>query len=97
MDMNPSVELILRATSAQLSAERAASHMTVDAAAAAAGMNRVTVMRLESGKRKPDVRQLAALCQVYGLTLTEFMERMQQRVDQARGAANNDGSATGTI
>lgn len=96
MGMNPA-EQTKHATRDQLRAERAASHMTVDAVAAASGMNRKTVMRLESGERTPDVLQLAALCQVYGLTLTEFMARMQQRLDQARGAANNDGSASGAL
>jgi transcriptional regulator with XRE-family HTH domain len=96
MDMNPH-EQMRRATSEQLRAERAASHLTIDAVAAATGMNRKTVMRLESGERVLDMLQLAAFCEVYGLTLTDFMGRAQQRLDQSRGAANNNGAATGTI
>lgn len=73
-----------RAVAEQLRAERAAQKLTVDAAASAVGMNRKTVMRLESGERDPSTDQLAAFCAVYGLSLTEFMGRVEQRISQAR-------------
>ena len=101
MDMNPAsrdrqVAELNRAVSEQLRAERAASNMTIDALANAAGVNRKTVMRLESGERSADVMQLAAMCAVFGLPLGDFMARAQQRVDRSRVAVR-DVAAEGGI
>lgn len=100
MDMNPAkrerlVRELTRATAEQLRAERAAAGMIVDTVASSSDMNRKTVMRLESGERTPDVRQLAALCSVYGLSVTEFMVRVEQRIAQMHAAEEAPGEAAG--
>src|SRR5690242_12754095 len=101
MDMNPAerdrlVAQMLRATAEQLRAERAASGLTIDAVSKAAGMDRKTIMRLESGERGPSVAQIASLCGVYGLAITEFMVLVQGRVDSPR-ATSVDGNQRGVV
>ena len=91
MDMNEAkrdrlVAETRSAASDQLRAERAASKLTIDSVAAMAGINRKTVMRLESGESTPTVAQLAALCATYGLDIADFMARTQERIDQAHRA-----------
>lgn len=100
MDMNPAkrerlVREISRATAEQLRAERAASGLIIKDVAKAASVSAQTVMRLESGERTPDVRQLAALCSVYGLSVTEFMVRVEQRIAQMHAAEEALGDAAG--
>lgn len=68
------------ATAAQIRAERAAMGVAQDEMARQAGIPRSTYIRIEQGKRVVDVTQLARLCGVYRLPLSEFMQRVQARV-----------------
>ena len=68
-----------RATADQLRAERAAAHLTIEAAARASGLSRSTIMRLESGERPANVDQIAALGSAYGLGTHEILTRAYER------------------
>lgn len=68
-------------TSAQVRAERAAAGMTQTELAERSGLPRMTVIRIETGKRVPDVQQIARLCTAFGLRMETFMMRVQERVD----------------
>lgn len=73
------------AVAAQVRAELAASGMTQGEAAQAAGMARATFNRIAQGGRVADVSQLAHLCAVWNLPLSEFFRRAEERVSQHGG------------
>lgn len=73
------------AVAAQVRAELAASGMTQGEAAKAAGMARATFNRIATGGRVADVSQLAHLCAVWNLPLSEFFRRAEERVSQHGG------------
>ena len=67
------------AVAAQIRAELAASGMTQGEAAKGAGMARATLNRIAQGSRVADVSQLDKLCRLWGIPLSEFMARTEQR------------------
>lgn len=69
-----------RAVAAALRAERAAAQLTQHELAQRSGLGYQTVMRLEKGERSPNVSQLAALCAVFGLSMSELVERAEERL-----------------
>lgn len=69
------------ALAAQLRAERAAAGMTQAELAHAAGISRVQLARIEGGERTLDVAQAADLSRALGLTLVEFVQRAEARVE----------------
>lgn len=71
------------AVAAQLRAERAASGKTQREVMAQSGIPKSTYLRLESGERKADADQLAALMAVFGLRLSTFFQRVEDRVRSA--------------
>lgn len=74
------METLSQAVSATLRAERAAARLTQTELAERSGLGYQTVMRLEKGERSPSVAQLAALCSVLGLSMSELVERAEQRL-----------------
>ena len=68
------------ATAAQVRAERAALDWTQEQVAKASGIPRITYIRIEKGQRVPDVTQLARLCGVFRLPMSEFVARVEARV-----------------
>ena len=74
------MDALTTAVAAALRAERAASQLTQKEVAAKSRLGYQTVMRLEKGERSPNVEQLAALCSVYGLTISELIERAEGRL-----------------
>ncbi len=74
------VDELTRAVAAALRAERAASQLTQHEVALRSGLGYQTVMRLEKGERSANVEQLAALCSVFGLSMSELIERAEQRL-----------------
>lgn len=68
------------AVAAQIRAELAASGLTQGDAAKAAGMSRATLNRLAQGSRVADVSQIHNLCGVFGLTVSEFIDRASRRL-----------------
>ena len=74
------METLSQAVSATLRAERAAAQMTQAELAERSGLGYQTVMRLEKGERSPSVSQLAALCSALGLSMSDLVERAEQRL-----------------
>lgn len=68
------------AVAATLRAERAAAQLTQQELADRSGLGYQTVMRLEKGERSPNVGQLAALCAVFGMSMSDLVERAEQRL-----------------
>lgn len=67
------------AVAAQIRAERAAAQMTQAELIKASGLARSTYLRLEKGERVADVTQLARICGALGISLSEFLMRVEQR------------------
>ena len=70
----------MEAVRQQLVAERAACGYTKQDAAKAAGMGRTTLHYIEDGEREPGVKQVMALCSVYGVDVSTFFARAEARV-----------------
>ena len=68
------------AIAATLRAERAAAQLTQHQLADKSGLGYQTVMRLEKCERSPSVGQLAALCSVFGIPMSELVERAERRI-----------------
>jgi len=69
-----------RAVAATIRAERAAAQLTQQDLAKRSGLGYQTVMRLEKGERSPNVVQMAALCSVFGIPMSELVERAERRL-----------------
>lgn len=69
------------ALAAQLRAERAAAGLTQADLAKASGISRVQLARIEGGERTLDVAQAADIAKALGLTLVEFVQRAEERLD----------------
>lgn len=67
------------AVAEQIRAERAVLHWTQKQVYEAANVARSTYLRLEKGSRVADSTQLARLCGVYGIPISEFFRRVEQR------------------
>lgn len=79
-----------QAIAAQIRAERSARNITKDEMIRQTGIGRSTYFDLERGDKPIDVSQLAAVCEVLGISLGEFMHRAEVRRDEqppASGAA----------
>lgn len=70
------------AVAEQIRAERAILHWTQKKVYEAAGLPRSTYIRLENGKRVADSTQLSRLCGVYGIPISEFFRRVEERHPQ---------------
>lgn len=68
------------AVAAQVRAERAAAGITQAEVVRRSGLSRSTYLRIESGAHIADTTQLARICGVYGLALSAFFERVEDRV-----------------
>lgn len=68
------------AVAAQVRAERAVAQWTQAELARRAGINRISIIRIERGERVADTTQLARLAHAFGLSLVEFVQRAEQRV-----------------
>lgn len=92
MVMNENSGAWTRAVAAQIRAERAASGKTQREVITASGIPKSTYLRLESGERKADADQLANLSSVFGLRMSVFFQRVEDRVltmsDAPQPAAN---------
>jgi len=71
------------AVAAQIRAERAAARMTRKQMVEASGIPLSTYRRLETGERVADATQLARLCGAFGLPISEFFRRVEQRNPEA--------------
>ena len=67
------------AVAAQVRAERAAAQWTREELAAASGVMKQTLMRIETGQRVADVSQVGRICAALGLPLAEFFRRVEGR------------------
>ena len=81
--LGPAVAEVLRV-------ERARAQLTIDELADRAGIGRSTLSRLSKGERGINLGHLAAICEVLGIKVSDFMEmieavqeRLQAEVNQA--------------
>lgn len=65
---------------AQVRAERAAGGYTQAEIVRRSGLARSTYLRIEAGTHVADTTQLARICGVYGLPLSEFFARVEARL-----------------
>lgn len=68
------------AVAAQVRAERAAAGLTQAQVYEPAGLPRSTYIRVEKGTRVADTTQLARICNVLGLRMSEFFARVEGRL-----------------
>lgn len=71
------------AIAAQVRAERAARRLTQQQVLALSGLSESTYLRMESGERTANPELLARLCRVYGLRLSVFFARVEERLDES--------------
>ena len=83
------------AVARQIASERAFRRMTQAQVYEPAGMSKATYMRLEAGARVADVSQLARICEALGLTLVEFVRRVEARM--AEGEHQTQAPAPGAV
>lgn len=76
------MDALTSAVAATLRAERAAAQLSQRELAERAGIGYQTVMRMEKGDRPAalTVGHLAAVCAVLGLSISELVERAEQRL-----------------
>lgn len=76
------MDALTTAVAATLRAERAAAKLTQGELAAQAGLGYQTVMRMEKGDRPAalTIDHLSAVCAVLGLSISELVERAEQRL-----------------
>lgn len=82
-----------QAVADQIRAERAAARLTQREVWTRAGLTRSTYLRIEDAERDINTAQLAALAPVFGLTLTQLVERAETR--HRRGTPSHGGRAAG--
>lgn len=73
--------LVSEVTASQIRAERAAAGLGQTEMVERSGLSRSTYIRLEKGTRVADVEQLRRICNALNLSMTTFMDRVQQRID----------------
>lgn len=76
-----------QAVAAQVRAERARLGMTQQQVFDAAGMARMTYVRIENGSRVADVTQLAKIATVLGMSLSLLMQRAEEEVRRSHDTA----------
>lgn len=83
------------AVRAQIRAERAAAGLTQEELGRRAGMSKMTIRRHEgadpSRATAPDVEQLAALCEAFGIKVSTLLARAEQRLVRVDVAFSGDG------
>jgi len=65
---------------AQIRAERAAAKLTGAEMIEASGIKRSTYLRIESGSHVADTTQIARICGVFGISLSDFFHRVEARM-----------------
>lgn len=70
------------AVAAQFRAERAAKGWTQEQMSERSGIPRSTYIRMEKGARVADTTQIARVCGALGLRLSEFFQRVEQRMPE---------------
>jgi transcriptional regulator with XRE-family HTH domain len=68
------------AFAAQLRAERAAADMSQDDLARLTGISKPTIARIETGVRVMDTSHLASFCKAFGITMSTFAIRAEERM-----------------
>lgn len=68
------------AVAAQIRGERAAANVTQAAVYEAAGLSRSTYIRIEGGEHVVDATQLARICAVLGITMSDLLRRAEERI-----------------
>lgn len=48
------------------------------------GMPQSHISKIENGERKIDLVELSRLCEVYNITLSEFVEKFQKKVNEGK-------------
>lgn len=76
------------AVATQLRRERAGAGLTQKDVIELSGIPRSTYIRLEKGTRVADTTQLAHLCAVYKLTLSQFFQRVEWLLPDDGGPAD---------
>lgn len=71
-----------QAVAETIRAERAASRLSQAETAKRAGIPRVTYIRYETGERRPSVSQVAAIAAAFGLRLSSFAARVEDRYNE---------------
>lgn len=69
-----------------LKAERAAAGLGIKELAAALGWGSASISRYEAGERAITVEQAQQLAEFYGLTLVQFMQKIEERYAQLAAA-----------
>lgn len=72
----------------QIRAERARKRWTVNTMAERSGLARSTYYKLETGDRVADVSQLGHICAAIGLSLSEFLMRVEVAMKDDEGHAS---------
>lgn len=78
---------INEAVAAQLRAERASAQLTMDEVAARGVVSKSTLVRYEKGEREIPVAAMAALAQVYGVTVRSIFNAAVTRMEETQAAA----------
>lgn len=68
------------ATAATIRAERAGARLSQAEVAKRAGLARVSYIRYETGERKPNIAQVAAIAQALNIPFSTFIRRIEDRV-----------------
>lgn len=68
------------ATADTIRAERAAARLSQAQVAELAGIPRTTYVRYETGERKPNIAQVAAIAQALNVPFSSFIRRIEERV-----------------
>ncbi len=68
------------ATASTIRAERAAAGISQAKLSELSGIPKVSYIRYETGERKPNVTQIAAITQALNIPFSTFMRRIEDRV-----------------
>lgn len=77
MESNPSLQV---ATGTVILRERRKRHLTQQALADQAGLQRVYIVGIEAGKRSASLTVIFALAQAMGMTATELVRKIQDEL-----------------
>lgn len=69
-----------QAVATALRLERAIADLTMEEVAARAGIAKSSYSRYESGERQITLQQTMQICEVFGISLTAFAKRVQERL-----------------
>ncbi len=68
------------ATASTIRAERAAAGLSQAKVSELSGIPRVSYIRYETGERKPNITQIAAIAQALNIPFSTFVRRIEDRV-----------------